>query len=71
MPERKALCETMLAELSIDDTPTVTPAIRIPLSWADTPYAAPKEKREPPTARRFAPVDPKWAARGSNPEPAD
>src|SRR5262249_5755635 len=44
-PERKALCETMLAELSIDDTLTATPVIRIPLSWADTPSLLQKEAR--------------------------
>jgi hypothetical protein len=58
-PERKALCETVLAELSVDDTLTATPVIRIPLSWADTPLLLQTEAR-PPLARRFAPVDLKW-----------
>ncbi len=44
-PERKALCETVLAELSVDDTLTATPVIRIPLSWADTPLLLQTEAR--------------------------
>ncbi len=44
-PERKALCETILAELRIDDSFTATPVIRIPLSWADTPSLLQREAR--------------------------
>jgi Recombinase zinc beta ribbon domain len=35
-PERKAMCETLLAELRIDGS-TATPVIRVPLSRGDTP----------------------------------
>jgi len=41
----KALCETVLAELSIDDNLTATPVIRIPLSSADTPLFLKTETR--------------------------
>jgi site-specific DNA recombinase len=44
-PERKALCETVLAELRIDDSLTATPVIRIPLSWTDTPSLLQKQAR--------------------------
>jgi hypothetical protein len=36
-PERKAMCEVLLAELRIDDSQIATPVIRIPLSRAETP----------------------------------
>ncbi|HYS35256.1 MAG TPA: recombinase family protein [Pseudonocardiaceae bacterium] len=44
-PERKALCEALLAELSVDESLTATPVIRVPLSWADTPSLLKEETR--------------------------
>jgi hypothetical protein len=43
-PERKAMCEALLAELCIDGQ-TATPAIRIPLSIDDTPVVVRAEAR--------------------------
>jgi hypothetical protein len=49
-PERKALCEALLAELRIDGTQTATPVIRIPLNRANTPSILQAETRT--TTRR-------------------
>jgi hypothetical protein len=57
--ERKALCETLLDELGTDASLAATPVLRVPHGWADTPSLL-NWRREPPTARRFAPVDLKW-----------
>jgi hypothetical protein len=51
----------VLAELNIGESLTARPLIRIQLSWTDTPSLLQTE-REPPRARRFAPVDLKWTA---------
>ncbi|GAA0905015.1 hypothetical protein Vau01_066260 [Virgisporangium aurantiacum] len=47
-PERKAMCEFLLAELSIDGQ-TATPVIRVPLSREDTPSILQTETRTAPS----------------------
>jgi hypothetical protein len=69
-PERKALCETLLAELNIDDSLTATPVIRVPLSWADTPSLL-KEEARTTNSKAVRARRPQVGRQGLEPEPTD